>query len=51
LAVVVDAEVTRIGAAVDPISQTIKLAGMFKRHEFSILPGMSGTAQFADEKR
>jgi membrane fusion protein, multidrug efflux system len=51
LAVAVDAEVTRIGAAVDPISQTIKLSAVFKRPEFNILPGMSGTAQFADEKR
>jgi membrane fusion protein, multidrug efflux system len=51
LAVVVDAQVTRIGAAVDPISQTIKLSAVFKRHDSNILPGMSGTAQFADEKR
>jgi membrane fusion protein, multidrug efflux system len=51
LAVAVDAEVTRVGAAVDPISQTVKLAAVFKRHEPNILPGMSGTAQFADERR
>jgi membrane fusion protein, multidrug efflux system len=51
LAVAVDAEVTRIGAAVDPISQTIKLAAVFKRRDSGIIPGMSGTAQFADEKR
>ena len=46
-----DAEVTRIGAAVDPISQTIKLAAVFKRDASSVVPGMSGTAHFGDEKR
>jgi membrane fusion protein, multidrug efflux system len=46
-----DAEITRIGAAVDPISQTIKLAAVFKRQAQGVLPGMSGTAHFADEKR
>jgi membrane fusion protein, multidrug efflux system len=46
-----DAEVTRPGAAVDPISQTIKLAAVFKRQAPGVLPGMSGTAHFADEKR
>jgi membrane fusion protein, multidrug efflux system len=51
LGIAFDAEVTRIGAAVDPISQTIKLAAVFKRDESGVLPGMSGTAHFADEKR
>ena len=51
LGMAIDAEVTRIGASVDPISQTIKLAAIFKRDTAGVLPGMSGTAQFADEKR
>jgi membrane fusion protein, multidrug efflux system len=51
LNVAFDAEVTRTGAAVDPISQTIKLAAVFKRQAQGVLPGMSGTAHFADEKR
>ncbi len=51
LNVAFDAEVTRTGAAVDPISQTIKLAAIFKRQAQGVLPGMSGTAHFADEKR
>lgn len=51
LGVSLDAEVTRIGAAVDPISQTIKLAAVFKRQGPGVLPGMSGTANFVDENR
>lgn len=51
LGIAVDAEVTRIGAAVDPISQTIKLAAVFKRQGPGVLPGMSGTAHFVDESR
>jgi membrane fusion protein, multidrug efflux system len=51
LNVMFDAEVTRTGAAVDPISQTIKIAAIFKRPVPGVLPGMSGTAHFADEKR
>lgn len=41
----VGARVTRIGAAVDPVSQTIKLFGTFDRSE-GVLAGMSGTAEF-----
>jgi membrane fusion protein, multidrug efflux system len=49
LGVSFDAEVIRTGASVDPISQTIKLAAIFKREATGVLPGMSGTAHF--EKR
>jgi membrane fusion protein, multidrug efflux system len=40
------AVVRRIGAAVDPISQTIKIVAVFKDTVKDVLPGMSGTAQF-----
>jgi membrane fusion protein, multidrug efflux system len=39
--------VERVGAAVDPISQTIKIAATFKNAPIGVLPGMSGTAQFS----
>jgi RND family efflux transporter MFP subunit len=44
----VPAEVIRIGAAVDPVSQTITLSGRIKKaaQTTSLLPGMSGWAQF-----
>ena len=42
----VSAEVERMGAVVDPVSQTIKAYGVLKRKDFSVLPGMSGTATF-----
>lgn len=41
------ARVVRIGAAVDPVSQTIKVIAEFERHDERILAGMSGTARFA----
>jgi membrane fusion protein (multidrug efflux system) len=37
---------TRIGAAVDSVSQTIKVSGRFKEVPSDVLPGMSGTASF-----
>lgn len=40
------ATVARIGAAVDPVSQTIKVSGEFATPSANILPGMSGTADF-----
>ncbi len=40
------AEVVRMGATVDPVSQTIKAFGILKDPGFSVLPGMSGTATF-----
>lgn len=42
----VEAEVNKIGAVVDPVSQTIKLNGKFKKQPERVLSGMSGTAQF-----
>jgi len=41
-----EARVLRIGAAVDPVSQTVKLIAGFAAHDDSVLPGMSGTAAF-----
>ncbi len=38
--------VSRIGAAVDPVSQTIRIFGIFQPGNTSVLPGMSGTATF-----
>jgi len=40
------ASVSQISAAVDPVSQTIKIKGVFNRPESSVLSGMSGTATF-----
>lgn len=43
----VPAEVVRIGAAIDPLSQTITLSGRIKGAQTTaLLPGMSGWAQF-----
>ncbi len=36
----------RIGAAVDPVSQTVKVIGMFATKPDKVLPGMSGSARF-----
>ena len=38
--------VTRLGASVDTVSQTIKVFANFKEAPENILPGMSGTARF-----
>lgn len=42
-----DGQVVRIGAAVDPVSQMVKIYATFKRPPSEVLPGMSGSAQFA----
>ncbi len=42
----VPAEVIRIGAAIDPVSQTVTLSGRIKAKSEILLPGMSGWAQF-----
>jgi len=42
------ARVDRIGAMVDPISQTIQVVGVFDDPGEDVLPGMSGSASFAD---
>lgn len=41
-----DATLLRVGAAVDPVSQTVKLIAAFKAGDTRILAGMSGTAAF-----
>ena len=43
----VQATVTRTGASVDPVSQTIKIIAAFTDAGQAVLPGMSGTAEFA----
>ena len=42
--------VTRVGAAVDPVSQTIKIAAVFDDAHQNVLPGMSGTAKMLTEE-
>ena len=42
----VPARVVRIGAAIDPVSQTVTLSGRIETKSTSLLPGMSGWAQF-----
>ncbi|MCP4936111.1 MAG: efflux RND transporter periplasmic adaptor subunit [bacterium] len=44
-------EVTRLGAIVDTVSQTIKIFGKFTSPIANILPGMSGTAEFQSLNR
>jgi membrane fusion protein, multidrug efflux system len=39
-------KLTRIGAAVDPVSQTVKIIGVFDVKPAKVLPGMSGSAVF-----
>lgn len=41
-------EVTRLGASVDPVSKTIRVAASIDPGEALVLPGMSGTATFAE---
>lgn len=42
----VEAEVARIAAVVDPVSQTVKVIGRFTGGTKGVLPGMSGPAAF-----
>ena len=42
-----NAQVSRIGAAVDPVSKTVKIIGSFAGKDHKVLPGMSGSATFA----
>jgi RND family efflux transporter MFP subunit len=42
--------VSRIGAAVDTISQTIKVSARFVETPVDVLPGMSGSARFAQDE-
>lgn len=41
------AKIVRMGALVDPVSQTIKAYGVLVDRSHAVLPGMSGTATFA----
>lgn len=43
-------DVTRVGAAVDPVSQTIKITAQFTSDHAGILPGMSGTAEMSGRR-
>ncbi len=43
-------KVQRLGAAVDPVSKTIKVVGIMTESEGLILAGMSGTATFDDPR-
>lgn len=43
------ARVARIGAAVDPVSQTIKVIAQFTQLDDRVLAGMSGTARFVEQ--
>ncbi|WP_293996170.1 efflux RND transporter periplasmic adaptor subunit [Sphaerotilus sp.] len=42
----VTAAVLRVGASVDPVSQTVKIVAKLPTGRASVLPGMSGTAEF-----
>jgi multidrug efflux pump subunit AcrA (membrane-fusion protein) len=42
-----DAEITRLGGKVDPVSQTIKVYGRIVDKAGELLPGMSGAVEFA----
>lgn len=42
----VTASVLRVGAAVDPVSQTVKIMARLPDGRATVLPGMSGTADF-----
>ena len=46
----VKGEVDRVNAAVDPVSRTIKIVGRFKPSRGHLLPGMSGSARFAQPR-
>ncbi len=39
-------EIVRLGATVDPVSQTLKIYGTLIDNDVAVLPGMSGTAHF-----
>jgi len=41
------ANIVRLGAKIDAVSQTIKITGTFRQRPKRILPGMSGVAQFS----
>ena len=41
------ANISKIGAVVDPVSQTVKLTGSFENDSDQVLAGMSGAARFS----
>lgn len=41
------AKITKIGAVIDPVSQTVRLIGGFEGDTKQVLAGMSGTARFS----
>ena len=41
--------VTRVGAEVDPLSQSVKVFGEFQEPQNDLIPGMSGRAKFNPE--
>lgn len=45
----VDAEVVRLGARIDPVSQTVSLSGRIRGTHPQLLPGMSGWASFPEQ--
>lgn len=45
---VLEARVSRISAAVDPVSQTVKVVGTVAKVPARVLPGMSGQVTFAE---
>ncbi len=44
----VKAEVKKIGAVIDPVSQTVRVTGKFVAQPKNVLSGMSGTARFTN---
>jgi membrane fusion protein, multidrug efflux system len=44
------AKVRRLGAQIDPVSQTIAIVGVIDSNQPALLPGMSGWAAFAQHK-
>ncbi len=44
------AKIREVGASIDPASQTIKATGAFERLPPEILAGMSGSAQFVEQR-
>lgn len=46
LGIAVNAEVARIGARIDPLSQTVSISGRIVGEQPRLLPGMSGWASF-----
>jgi membrane fusion protein, multidrug efflux system len=41
-----EGKVARLGASVDPVSQTVRVVGVFTGNRDNVLPGMSGSAEF-----